>query len=130
MEMSTRSDLTIYFSENFILQRPESITPEVLFVSLIKNTDYPDETYGFSWVATEFTHRKLVLHLTFDKPLWISSQGQHNLDVVNVQVRNPFKFRSQADDTLIQRGQVLAAEIPFQSTYGFLGLTGSGELSV
>ena len=90
------SFLTIYFSEDLYFQRPESITPQVLVITLNQKTNQPDDVYGFSWKATEFKKRELIVLITFDKPLWISAEGPDNLDELVVQVKNPFKFRSTA----------------------------------
>ena len=94
MKVSTLGKLTIYFTEKLLVKEPDQITSDVLELTLLSESDIPEEYHSFSWRAIEFSEDRLVLQLSFDYPVWISSGAISDWDQIDVLVKNPFMFRS------------------------------------
>ena len=112
MSVSNKAQVKITFSEKLIPRDPKYVTNSTLDVKLHSNTNVPPDLQHFTWNATKFDSKHLWLQLDFESPLHISSETMGSLDMLEVEVRNPFMFRSSFSDYLVPINSKVEARIP------------------
>ena len=96
IKASNEGEITIYFSESLIIPpHIDYLNNTVLNVSLIPYDRFYMNYLNFTWNVTLFTNTYFVVRLTFENPLYVSSTGKSNFDLIRVTSLDPLYFTSK-----------------------------------
>jgi hypothetical protein len=95
LEVTRTGEAYLCFSAAMLAKEPAEIKEDSLTLTLVPGSEETPISKHFSWKASQFTSECLKFVLTFDEPMSISSEGDDNMDQLEVRVRNPFLFRAK-----------------------------------
>jgi hypothetical protein len=84
-----------------------------LKLEIIQATSVSEELAQFTWQATSFSPNLLLLQITFENPLYISSEGRKRADTIRVTVTDAHLFKSPKGAS-VQQDSFIEAKLPAQ----------------